>query len=163
LKEKTDQSLNQALIGLGSNLNPEHNIPKALRLLGDSVTIRKMSSIYESPAVGSSGPDYLNSAVIIETDTTLNNLRRNILSPIEEQLKRIRSADKYMDRSIDLDVIIFNGSVIDSELWTRVHVALPAAEILPNFVNPKSGEKISQAAKRLLPGINIQLRSDLIT
>jgi len=161
LKEKTDQLVNQALIGLGSNLNPNHNILKALRLLGAHVAICNTSSIYGSPAVGSSGPDYLNSAVLIETDKTLNNLRGNILSPIEEQLKRIRSADKYMDRTIDLDVIIYNGSVIDPELWTQAHVALPAAEILPNFVNPESGEKISQAAKRLLPGINIQIRSDI--
>lgn len=161
LKGKTNFEPIQVLIGLGSNLIPEKNIPEALHLLGISVAIRKYSSIYQSPAIGSNGPDFLNSAVLIETDSTLEILRKNILSPIEDQLDRIRSADKYMDRTIDLDVLIYNQSVTDPDLWTQVHVAVPAAEILPDFKNPETGEKISQAAKRLLPGNNIQLRSDL--
>ena len=161
LKGKTNSEPIRVLIGLGSNLNPEINISEALHLLGTYVAIRNCSSIYQSQAVGSTGPDYHNSAVLIETDSTLELLRKNILSPIEDQLDRIRSADKYMDRTIDLDVLIYNQTVTDPELWTQVHVAVPAAEILPDFRNSETGEKISQAAKRLLPGTNIQLRSDL--
>jgi 2-amino-4-hydroxy-6-hydroxymethyldihydropteridine diphosphokinase len=161
LKEQNNQGTNQVLIGLGSNINPDQNISEALRLLGSQVSIRNFSSIYQSPSVGSSGPDYLNSAVLIDTDSSLDMLRKNILKPIENQLKRVRSSDKYMDRPIDLDVLIFNQTVTDPELWTQVHVAVPASDVLPEFSNPKTGEKISQAAKRLLPGINIQIRSDL--
>ena len=161
LKGRTNYGTIQVLIGLGSNLNPENNIPEALRLLGNYVAIRNCSSIYQSPAVGSGGPDYLNSAVLIETNSTLELLRKNILSSIEDQLDRIRSADKYIDRTIDLDVLVYNKIVTDPQLWTQAHVAVPAAELLPDFTNPETGEKISQAAKRLLPGINIQLRADL--
>lgn len=161
MKEQNNQGTNQVLIGLGSNINPDQNISEALRLLGSKVSIRNVSSIYQSPSVGSSGPDYLNSAVLIDTDSSLDMLRKNILKPIENQLKRVRSSDKYMDRPIDLDVLIFNQTVTDPELWTQVHVAVPASDVLPEFSNPKTGEKISQAAKRLLPGINIQIRSDL--
>ena len=155
LKGKTNSEPIQVLIGLGSNLNPEKNIPEALHFLGTYVAICNFSSIYQSQAVGSSGPDFLNSAVLIETDSTLELLRKNILSPIEDQLDRIRSTDKYMDRTIDLDVLIYNQTVTDPELWTQVHIAVPAAEILPDFRNPETGEKISQAANRLLPGTNI--------
>jgi len=161
LKEPNNQGLNQVLISLGSNLDPAQNISEALRLLGNQVTIRNISSIYQSPAVGSSGPDYLNSAVVIGTDSTLVMLRKNILTPIENKLKRVRSSDKYMDRTIDIDVIIFNQTVADPDLWSQGHVAVPASDVLPEFINPKTGEKISQAAKRLSPGINIQIRSDL--
>jgi 2-amino-4-hydroxy-6-hydroxymethyldihydropteridine diphosphokinase len=161
LKEQNNQGTNQVLIGLGSNINPDQNISEALRLLGSQVSIRNFSSIYQSPSVGSSGPDYLNSAVLINTDSSLDMLRMNILKPIENQLKRVRSSDRYMDRTIDLDVLIFNQTVTDPELWTQVHVAVPASDVLPEFSNPKTGEKISQAAKRLSPGINIQIRSDL--
>ena len=161
MKEQNKQGTNHVLIGSGSNLNPDQNISEALRLLGSQVSIRNVSSIYQSPAVGSDGPDYLNSAVLIETDSSLDMLRKNILYPIENQLKRIRSSDKYMDRTIDLDVLIYNQTVTDPDLWTQVHVAVPASELLPEFKNPITGEIISQAAKRLLPGINIQIRSDL--
>lgn len=161
MSEKNKLDANHVLVGLGSNLDPEFNIPEALRLLSEFVTILKSSSIYKSPAVGSSGPDYLNSAVLIETDLTMDFLRDKVLYPIETQLERIRSVDKYMDRTIDLDVLVFNQTVTDSEIWTRAHVAVPAADVLPEFINPETGEKISQAAKRLLTGINIQLHSDL--
>jgi len=161
LKGEINLKINEVLIGIGSNLNPEQNISEALRLLGNQVTIRNVSSIYQSPAVGSSGPDYLNSAVLIQTDRTLEILRKNILTPIEIQLKRVRSSDQYMDRTIDLDVLLFNQTVTDPDLWNQAHAAVPAADVLPNFVNHETGEKISQAAKRLLPGININKRSDL--
>jgi 2-amino-4-hydroxy-6-hydroxymethyldihydropteridine diphosphokinase len=161
LKEKGNSGLNRSLIGLGSNLNPEENIKEALSLLGDLVAIRKISAVYQSPAVGSTGPDYLNSAALIETDLPLELLQKNVLSSIENQLKRVRSSNKYMDRTIDLDVLIFNQTVLDPELWTQAHVAVPAADIFPNYSNPETGEKISQAAERLLPGTNLRLRSDL--
>jgi len=161
LKGKSKTRLNSYLIGLGSNLNPEDNMKEAIRLLGELVTIRSFSSVYQSSAVGSSGPDYLNSAALIETELPLELLQKNILASIEKQLKRIRSTDKYMDRTIDLDILIYNQTVIDQELWTQAHVAVPAADILPSFKNPETGEKISQAAKRLLPGTNLYLRSDL--
>jgi len=149
------------LIGLGSNLNPHQNMSEALNLLEKQVAIRNVSPIYQSPAVGSDGPDYLNSAVLIETDSSLDLLRKKILKPIENQLQRVRSSDKYMDRTIDLDVLLFNQTVIDPEIWTQAHVAVPASDVLPEFKNPNTGEILSQTAKRLLPGMNIQIRSDL--
>lgn len=161
MSEKNNLEANQVLVGLGSNLDPEFNIPEALRLLSEYVTILKSSSIYQSPAVGSGGPDYLNSAALVETGLSLDLFRDEVLIPIETQLERIRSVDKYMDRTIDLDILVFNQTVADPEIWTRAHVAVPAAEVLPEFIDPETGEKISQAAKRLLTGINIQLRSDL--
>ncbi len=161
MKEKGKPGLNQVLIGLGSNLDPESNIPEAFRLLDKSVTVVSKSPLYQSPAVDSVGPDYLNSAALINTEFTLEHLRKFVLSRIEHQLGRIRSTDKYMDRTIDLDVLIYNQTVTDVEIWTRAHVAVPAAQVLPDFTNPETGEKISQAAIRLLPGINIKIRSDL--
>ena len=119
MKGEINLKINEVLIGIGSNLNPEQNISEALRLLGNQVTIRNVSSIYQSPAVGSSGPDYLNNAVLIQTDKTLEILKMNILTPIEIQLKRVRSSDKYMDRTIDLDVNIYNQTVTDPDLWTK--------------------------------------------
>lgn len=161
MKGENNLEINEVLIGIGSNLNPEHNISEALRLLASHVAIRNISSVYQSPAVGSNGPDYLNSAVLINTHTTFEILRKDILATIEIQLKRVRSSDKYMDRTIDLDVIIYNQTVADPDLWTQAHVAVPASELLPDFENPISAEKLSQAAKRLLPGSNLRLRSDL--
>ena len=161
MKEKGKCALNEVVISLGSNLDPEFNIPEALLYLARYVTIIRTAPIYETPAYGSEGPNYLNSAVLINTELSLALLKKEVLAPIENQLGRIRSADKYMDRTIDLDVLIFNQLVIDPELWTQAHIAVPAAQVFPDYSNPETGEKISQAAKRLLPGIDIKKRSDL--
>lgn len=161
MKEKGKYDSNEAVISLGSNLDPEFNIPEAIRLLTKYVTIIRAAPIYQTPAFGSDGPDYLNSAVLINTELSLDLLKKEVLAPIENQLGRIRSADKFMDRTIDLDILIFNQSIIDPELWTQAHIAVPASQILPDFSNPETGEKISQAANRLLPGITMKKRSDL--
>jgi len=161
LNERSNSGGNLVLIGCGSNIEPEYHLREAVRLLGEQVTILKISFIYQSPAVGSTGPDYLNSTVLLKTGLSLPDLRKGVLAPIEDQLNRIRSSDKYMDRTIDLDVLTFNQAVIDPEIWTRAHIAIPAADILPEFINSATGEKISQAAKRLQPGSNIKIRPDL--
>jgi 2-amino-4-hydroxy-6-hydroxymethyldihydropteridine diphosphokinase len=150
-----------ALIGLGSNIEPEKNLLKAFELLADRTQIKRSSSIWQTKAVGSSGPDYLNAAVLIATELPLEKLRGDILSRIETELGRVRSADKYMDRTIDLDVLIFNGKHIDPELWTQAHIAVPAAQILPDLFNHQTGDDLRTTASRLLADMALTERVDL--
>jgi 2-amino-4-hydroxy-6-hydroxymethyldihydropteridine diphosphokinase len=138
------------LISLGSNINPRTNLLAAAKLLSDKVDNLIFSSVWKSPAVGSEGPDYLNSAVLINTDLPLQAIKADIISPIENQLGRIRSVDKYMDRTIDLDILIYGNLLIDPELWTLAHLAIPASELLPNFMNKETKETLQETAGRLL-------------
>jgi len=140
------------LIGLGSNLDPEKNIRSALFLLEKQLTLLGRASIWRTPPIGSSGPDYLNTAVLAETQLTLDQLKSDVLLEIEDYLGRIRVADKYADRTLDLDILIYAGRVIDNDIWTQPHLTVPAAELLPTLINQQTGETLSQAAERLLPG-----------
>ena len=149
------------LIGLGSNIEPEKNIQAALDLLGKHTKIVKQSSIWQTPAVGSSGPDYLNAAALVKTSLPLENLKSDLLAGIESSLGRIRSADKYMDRTIDLDVLIYNNIEVDPELWSQAHIAVPASELCPDFINTETGEELSSAAARLSKGRNLRKRRSL--
>jgi len=149
------------LIGIGSNLDPEINIPKALQLLSAQVTILQVASIWQTPAVGSDGPAYLNSVVLIESPLTQEQLKSLVLTKIEKALGRVRSTDKNADRTIDLDIIMHAGICLDEDLWSRAHVAVPAAEIYPDCTNPRSGETLLQASKRLSSGENNIKRIDL--
>jgi len=149
------------LIGIGSNLDPEINIPKALQLLSAQVTILQVASIWQTPAVGSEGPDYLNSAVLVESPLTQEQLKSLVLTKIEKALGRVRSTDKNADRTIDLDIIMYAGNCLDEDLWSRAHVAVPAAEIYPDCTNLLSGETLLQASKRLSFGENNIKRIDL--
>ena len=149
------------LVGIGSNINPENNIQRALTLLNELSYLYKRASIWQTPAVGSKGPDYLNSAAIIKTTNSQEQIKNNVLSIIEQQLDRIRSKDRYMDRTIDLDILVYDQTIIDKDLWTQAHIAAPAAQLMPDLQNPHTGEKLSRAATRLLPGTSIIERIDL--
>ena len=61
----------------------------------------------------------------------------------------MRTADKNAPRPIDLDIIIFDGQVIDTELWSRLYIAGPFAEIIPELVNPVTGLSLKAIADQL--------------
>lgn len=140
---------NLALIGIGSNIEPVRNLPAALDLLSELTDLTQCSSVWKTRAVGSSGPDYLNAVVLVKTGLSYEKLKSDVLSLIESQLGRVRSDNKYMDRTIDLDVLVFNGRQIDSELWTQAHFAIPAAQLLPDLRNEETGETLAALAKQL--------------
>jgi 2-amino-4-hydroxy-6-hydroxymethyldihydropteridine diphosphokinase len=150
-----------ALIGIGSNINPVDNIRRAVRLLSEQVPIISCSRVWQNPAIGSDGPDYLNAAIQIQTDMELEKLKDEVLLPLELELERVRIADKNADRTIDLDILTYDGMSLDEELWTQAHVSIPCAEILPHFRHPQTGETLKHAAERLFPEKGFFLRDDL--
>lgn len=161
LSEQELPDAHPVLISLGSNINPESNIPAAIELLSTKVGRVMTSSIWESPAVGSSGPNYLNCAVLFQTDLPLEAIKPMIISPIEDQLGRKRTADKYSDRTIDLDVLIYGCQLIDPELWSQAHLAIPSSELMPDYKNIATKETLEETAERLHRGVSIFQRFDL--
>jgi len=57
----------QACLLLGSNITPEHNLPRAMELLRHHVEVSRASRVWETPAVGSAGPNFLNAAILVRT------------------------------------------------------------------------------------------------
>jgi GTP cyclohydrolase I len=130
----------QAVIGLGSNLDAAKNIRLGLRLLGrcEQWRLRAVSPSYTAPAVGKSGPDFVNAAALIETDLTPGELRE-ALRGIEHRMGRVRTSDKFAPREIDLDIVLFEGvngevdgmQLPDPDLGRYAHIAVPAADVAP--------------------------------
>lgn len=121
---------------LGSNIEPMKNLPKALGLLAKEVVILKRSSVWESTAIGSDGPDFLNAALLIETTLTSEALKKNILAPIEQSLGRVRSSDKNAPRTIDIDIVMYDEVVVDDELTDYEHIRLPVSEVVERVPRP---------------------------
>ncbi|MBN1666394.1 MAG: 2-amino-4-hydroxy-6-hydroxymethyldihydropteridine diphosphokinase [Anaerolineales bacterium] len=144
------------LIALGSNIDPQENLPKGIHLLGQSVEIIQTSQAWQTPAVGTSGPDFLNAAVLVNTNLTAEQLRNRVLRPIETVLGRVRSADKYAPRPLDLDIVVYENRVLDPDLWTQAHVAVPAAELCPELLHPQNGLNLKQHARNLAADKRIQ-------
>ena len=141
----------KAIVGLGSNIEPEHNIRLAVRLLGrcEGWNLLAVSPTYLGAAVGTDGPDFHNAAVLIETDLDPDALRKR-LRGIEERMGRVRTDDKFAPRVIDLDVVAFeDGSVVDPDLARFAHVAVPAADLAHNWEYDAAGRTFGEIAASL--------------
>jgi len=136
-------------LGLGSNVQPEINLPRAVELLRQILKITAVSTAWESPAVGMTGPPFLNAAVLVDTDTPIDELKLHLLRPIESSLGRVRTENKYAARPIDIDVLIHQGEILEPLIWEQPYLAVPVAELLPNLHHPQTGEFLQQVADRL--------------
>lgn len=110
---------NIAIIGIGSNINADVNIPRMLEILGGKVEIIKVSPMIRTKPVGiADQPDYTNGAVKIATPMDRKELNV-LLKEVEDELGRDRSAPKYSPRTMDLDMVVWNGRIIDKDYYTR--------------------------------------------
>ena len=151
----------QACLLLGSNIQPEKNLTLGLDLLRNMVTISRISSVWETPSVGSSGPDFLNLAVLITTPLKASELKAQVLRPLEKQLGRMRSANKNAPRTFDADIILFDDRLLDQNLWRYAHRAVPVAEILPGYLS-NQGDTLQNVAAELAKTALIRLRPDVL-
>ena len=148
----------RAFIGIGSNIAPEKNIREALRRLAQSARIVSISTFYQEPAIGRPDErDFYNGVVAIDTDLPAAELKWNVLRTIEAALGRLRTADKYASRTIDLDLLLYGDFMLtsdeltlpDPDILKRAFVAIPLFEIAPELVLPGFHVPIRQVAERL--------------
>lgn len=131
--------MNTVFLLLGSNIDPDKNIPQALEALRNSpqLEVIQVSSTWRTKAVGSEGDDFLNVAVHIHSNCELYCLKEMILGEIENRLGRIRTEDKNAPRTIDLDIIVFNDELLDTEIFELDHMILPFYDLLPGLYSEK--------------------------
>jgi len=141
--------MNTAFLLVGSNIDPVLNTQKAITLLGERVQIEKTSRTWEIPSFGSPGPNFINFAVQITTSLSSSELKDKVISQIEVSLKRVRSSDKNAPRTIDIDIILFNGELFDPNIWSRPYSILPMADLAPDLIHPDSGLRLHEIAQEI--------------
>lgn len=111
--------VNSAIISIGSNIDAEANIAKMITYLEEKVKIVKVTPLIKTKPIGiENQPDFTNGAVKIETLLPKENLNL-LLKSIEDQLGRDRTAAKFGPRTIDLDIVVWNGEIVDNDYYTR--------------------------------------------
>lgn len=127
------------------------------RLNSDAVRLRAVSSVYESPHLGLSPgdseryPPHLNCVAEIETHLSPLELLDFVLE-VERAGGRER-AERWSPRTIDIDILLYEGRVESSSRLTLPHpgirerafVALPLAELAPRMRLP-NGESMAKIA-----------------
>jgi 2-amino-4-hydroxy-6-hydroxymethyldihydropteridine diphosphokinase len=124
---------NIAVIGIGSNIDAESNIQKMLEILKKEkeVEIQQVSTFLQTKPVGNlNQPDYINGAVKIATSLEKECLNQ-LLKSIEDQLGRDRKLPKFSARTMDLDMVVWNGEIIDMDYYTRDFLKKSVQEVIP--------------------------------
>jgi 2-amino-4-hydroxy-6-hydroxymethyldihydropteridine diphosphokinase len=162
LNAAVTNDLHTVYLNLGSNIQSDIYLPKAVDLLRRSCEVRACSSAWESHAVGSQGPDFLNACVLIATPLNSLELKNGIIEPVESALGRVRSRDKNAPRTIDIDTLMVDDEPLSLENWEYPFVVIPLAEIAPDLAHPISGEKISAVAARMRAQTWIRKRPEVL-
>ncbi len=145
-------------IGLGSNLNnPKQQLKNALFNLQNTPKIQLIntSSFYQNPPLGPQDqPDYVNAVAQISTDLSAL-LLLDTLQSIEQQQGRQRASEQWGPRTLDLDILLYNNSIIHHPRLTIPHTGLksrafvlqPLQEISPYLTLP-NGTSITELVKK---------------
>lgn len=119
--------MTDAFIGLGSNLSdPTSQLARAVAELATlpKTELVAQSGFYSSRPVGPQNqPDFVNGAVWLRTSLAPLALLDH-LQTIEQRHGRERK-QHWGPRTLDLDLLIFGGDMIDTERLTVPHPELP--------------------------------------
>jgi 2-amino-4-hydroxy-6-hydroxymethyldihydropteridine diphosphokinase len=123
----------RAVIALGSNIRPEIHIPSAILHMQRRTRILSKSDFVSTGPVGREDqPDFINGAILVETDLDRSELEK-WLHVIEDELGRVRDGDRYGPRSIDLDVAVWDGEIVHPDVRDREFVKKAVLEVLPEL------------------------------
>ena len=151
-------------LSLGSNVgNREANLRQAISRLGTIGRVQKVSSFYETePVEFVAQPWFLNCALALETEKMPKQLLSSILQ-IEQEMGR-RREQKKGPRTIDIDILLFGSSVIDTKDLTIPHPAMherrfvleALAEIAPEQRHPIFKRTVRELREALPAGPSVR-------
>jgi 2-amino-4-hydroxy-6-hydroxymethyldihydropteridine diphosphokinase len=130
-------------LGLGSNVNAENHIRAGINELRERFERVSLSPVYTSASVGFEGNDFINLVARIQTDLHPLELR-DYLRDLEDRYGRKRNVPKFSDRSLDIDILLYDDLVLLSpvleipraEILKFSHVLKPLADLDPDLVHP---------------------------
>jgi len=155
-----------AYLLLGSNLgNRSEILEKAIELVRENIgEVSKKSSLYETDAWGKTDqPVFLNQAIAVDTALTALEVLDKALA-IEQKLGRVRK-EKWGERLIDIDLILFGEEVINIEdrlqvphpqMQFRKFVMEPLNEIASESIHPILNLTISEITKNITDNLEVK-------
>jgi 2-amino-4-hydroxy-6-hydroxymethyldihydropteridine diphosphokinase len=135
--------MSKAWLGLGSNVNAKANIQAGIDELNQKFSNVSLSPVYSSTSVGFDGDDFINLVARVETDLSPMELR-DYLRDLEDRHGRKRDVPKFSDRSLDIDILLYDDLVLLSpvleipraEIMKFSHVLKPLADLDPDLIHP---------------------------
>ena len=148
------KSQHQVVLSIGSNQgNRLANIESCIALIHQEVgTVIEVSKLYETPAWGFESDAFYNCALLLHSNLSAQKILNQVLK-VEKQLGRIRlNQEGYQSRIIDIDLIVFDNEIIESEKLTIPHplmqnrnfVLLPMRDLKLDWKHPVFHKTINE-------------------
>jgi 2-amino-4-hydroxy-6-hydroxymethyldihydropteridine diphosphokinase len=138
-------------VSLGSNIEPNHYIKSGLTAMRQQFGELILSSIYNTQAVGFEGDDFHN--LVAGFDSNLEvQIVADMLRDIENRNDRQQTVNRFSNRTLDLDILLYDNLVVKSEgleiprdeILKYAFVLLPLAEIAPETKHPVTGQSYAE-------------------
>lgn len=153
-------------LSLGSNEGDRiFYLQEAINRIGREMgSIESISPVYKSEAQGFKGNEFFNCCLTVRTVFCPEVFIRKVLQ-IEKEMGRHRSSDNtYQNRSIDIDVLLYENKTIDTpelkiphpHMLNRAFVLLPLQDIAKNLLHPIAEKRIDELAQNIPDAIHIQ-------
>jgi 2-amino-4-hydroxy-6-hydroxymethyldihydropteridine diphosphokinase len=159
---------------VGSNINPEQNLQKAIDLLKERTEVLAISSVYQTPPFGfMDQPDFLDIVVKLTTPVLAAAFKMDVIDDIEKQLGRDRDSQKskHGPLALDIDILLWGKAAFPfgSKPWRVPHhsiveqaaVAVPLAELAADVIHPTENKTIAEIAAQFEDRSGIRKRDDL--
>ena len=154
------------LIAGGNIGDVKSRLQDAQKMINDRVgAVMRCSHRYKSEAWGFSAPEFTNQVMVADTDLSPQQVLAEV-QEIEAFLGRDREAErremelsgqKYASRVIDIDVLLYDDAVVDTEtlkiphpkMAEREFVLTPLCEVMREHRHPQLGLTIGELREKL--------------
>jgi 2-amino-4-hydroxy-6-hydroxymethyldihydropteridine diphosphokinase len=138
-------------LSLGSNVDAAGHIDGALTALDRHFGELRLSSVFESKAVGFSGRNFLNMVVAVQTDAQLADISA-FLKALETEHGRVDDQQRFSSRTLDIDILTYGARVgrfegmelPRPEITENAYVLWPLAEVCGELLDPHSGRSYAE-------------------
>lgn len=134
-------------VGIGSNIDREASVRAGVADLREHYGDLRLSSVYESEAVGFEGDPFYNLVAGFRTSETIDEVLAT-LNDIEANNGRRRNGPRFVSRTLDLDLLLYGDEIAATERYhvprdeilRYAFVLWPLAEVAPDTLHPQTGK-----------------------
>lgn len=147
--------MSTAYLGLGSNIDARQNIASGISELLATFDPVELSPVYESASFGFEGRDFINLVARVETGMSPLELK-TYLTGLEDRHDRSREAPKFADRTLDIDILLYDDLYLLSpalelprdEILAAAYVLKPLSDLAPDLLHPVERKTMAELWSR---------------
>lgn len=148
-------------VSIGSNVDRAANIRSGVRALQARFGAVRLSSVYDTPAVGFSGDDFYNLVAAFDTLADVHEVAAFLHETERRHGRAKRGAGRrYTPRTLDMDLLLYGDLVLEgpdlrlprAEILQHAFVLGPLAEIAAGERHPELGLSFGELWARLVEG-----------